>query len=67
MVGLGAVGCDDNEDADDHEEVEDDGPPCVGGEASLGLNLGNDRGDEGDDPGELGGTVSIRVRIDDTT
>lgn len=53
MVGLRGVGCDHDEDAADCEEVVDNSPPRVGGEAISGLDLGDDRCDEGNYPGEL--------------
>lgn len=54
MVGLGGVGCDHNEDPAHCEEVVDDCPPRVGGEAISGLDLGDDGCDESNNPCELG-------------
>jgi len=53
MVGLGRVRGDNHENANNGEEIVDNGPPSVGGELVLSLDLGDDGRDEGDDPREL--------------
>jgi hypothetical protein len=63
MVGLGGVGGDDDKDASNDEEVVDNGPPGICGEGALGLNLGDDGGDEGNDPRELKRLASIVTAV----
>lgn len=53
MVCLNGIRCYDDEDADDEEEVVDDGPPRVCRVRRTGLDLGEDGGEEGDDPSQL--------------
>lgn len=53
MVGLCGVRSDHDEDAANHKEIVDDGPPCVRWKTIPCLNLSNDRGDEGNHPCQL--------------
>lgn len=58
MVGLDGVGCHHNEDPRHYEKVVDNGPPRIGGETISGLDLSDDRCDEGNNPCQLERTVS---------
>lgn len=53
MVSLSGVRSHHDENPDDQEEIEDDGPPRVGREAITSLDLGDNRGNECDNPCKL--------------
>lgn len=64
MIGLGAIGRNDNEDADDGKEVEDYRPPRKQRKVRPCLKVGEDRAEEGDDPCQLSSaTVSIIIEV----
>lgn len=58
VIGALSVRGDGHGDAGDAEEHEDEGPPCEVGEAAA--DGGYYAGDKGDEPGELGQSVSVQ-------